>query len=44
MAAQVGAGEADLFGDPDLDLLADVAGVQPERGRDYVDLISQLGF
>jgi hypothetical protein len=44
MTAQIGADGADLFGDPDLKLLTDVAGIQPERGRDWVHLIDQLGF
>jgi hypothetical protein len=44
MTAQIGADGADLFGDPDLELLTDVAGVQPELGRDWVHLIDQLGF
>jgi hypothetical protein len=44
MAAQIGADGSELFGDPDRKLLAEVARVKPEGGRDWVDLAEHLDF
>jgi hypothetical protein len=44
MTAQIGADGLDLLGDPLLELLTDVARVQPEPGRDWVHLEDRLGF
>jgi hypothetical protein len=44
MAARIGAAGHDLLGDPVLELLADVARVEPERGHDWVRLEKRLRF
>ena len=44
MAAQIGGGGRELFGDPRPDLLTDVAQVQPERAGEWVHLAKRLGF
>ena len=44
MTARIGADDLDLLGDPRLGLLTDVARVQPESGREWVDLEKRLGF
>ncbi|HEX3963988.1 MAG TPA: hypothetical protein VHZ03_46315 [Trebonia sp.] len=44
MTAQLGADGLDPSGDPYLELLFEVARVQPESGRPWVHLINQLGF
>ena len=44
MTAQIGADGLDLLGDPRPELLTDVARVQPESGREWVDLEKRLGF
>jgi len=43
MTAQIGYDGLDRRGDPRCELLIDVAGVEPEPGRDWVDL-GRLGF
>ena len=43
MAAQIGYDRPDFLGDPRPELLTEVAGVQPEPGRDWVSL-EKLGF
>jgi hypothetical protein len=44
MTAQIGEDGLDLLGDPLPKLLTDVAGVQPQPGRDWVHLKDKLGF
>jgi hypothetical protein len=44
MTAQIGADGLDLLGDPLRKLLTDVAGVQPQPGREWVHLKDKLGF
>jgi hypothetical protein len=44
MTAQIGADGLDLFGDPRPDLLTDVARVQPEPRRAWVNLEKRLRF
>jgi hypothetical protein len=44
MTAQIGADGLDLFGDPLLELLTDVARVQPQPGREWVNLEKRPGF
>jgi hypothetical protein len=44
MTAQIGADGLDLFGDPLLELLTDVARVQPQPGREWVNLEKHPGF
>ena len=44
MTAQIGADGLDLFGDPLLELLTDVARVQPQPGRECVNLEKHPGF
>lgn len=42
-SAQIGADGQDFFSDPRPELLTEVTGLQPKRGREWVDL-SPLGF
>jgi hypothetical protein len=44
MTTQIGADGLDLLGDPLLELLTEVARVQPERGRDWVHLEDRRDF
>ena len=44
MTAQIGADGLDLLGNPCPELLIDVALVQPEPGRDWVNLEDRRGF
>src|ERR1700722_4668490 len=44
MTAQIGADGLDLFGDPRPGWLTDVARVQPEPGREWVNLEKRPGF
>jgi hypothetical protein len=44
MTAQTGYDGLDLLGDPLPGLLTDVAGVQPQPGREWVDLKDKLRF
>jgi hypothetical protein len=44
MTAQIGADGLNLFGDPCPELLTDVARVQPQPGREWVNLEKRLGF
>lgn len=44
MTARIGADGHELLGEPLLDLLAEVARVQPEPGNDWVHLEERLGF
>jgi hypothetical protein len=44
MTAQIGEDGLDLLGDPLPKLLTDVAGVQPQPGREWVHLKDKLGF
>ena len=37
MTAQIGADDLDFLGDPRPELLTDVARVQPESGREWVE-------
>lgn len=43
MTAQIGADGLDLFGEPHPKLLADVARIQPEPGRNWVDIEARPG-
>jgi hypothetical protein len=44
MTAQIGADGLDLFGDPLLELLTEVARAQPQPGREWVNLEKHPGF